>query len=56
MLKALLLLPLLGAGLLSLLPSRSVDLMRHLASVVAAATMLCAGLLLADFDPASAEI
>ena len=56
MLKALLLLPLLGAGLLSLLPNRSVDLMRHLASIAAAATMLCAGLLLVDFDAASAEI
>jgi NADH:ubiquinone oxidoreductase subunit 4 (subunit M) len=39
MLKVLLLLPLLGAAVLSLLPSRSVDLMRHLASIVAAATM-----------------
>ncbi len=56
MLKALLLLPLLGAGLLSLLPNRSVDLMRHLASIAAAATMLCAGLLLVDFDAANAEI
>ncbi|MEF8701513.1 MAG: NADH-quinone oxidoreductase subunit M [Candidatus Accumulibacter sp. UW20] len=56
MLKALLLLPLLGAGLLALLPSRSVDLMRRLASLIAAATLLGAGLLLADFDPASADI
>lgn len=40
MLKALLLLPLLGAGLLLLLPSRKVDLLRHVASIVAAATML----------------
>ncbi len=54
-LKILLLLPLVGAALLSLLPTRSVDLMRHLASIVAAATMLCACLLVADFDPAGAE-
>ncbi|HOG02497.1 MAG TPA: NADH-quinone oxidoreductase subunit M [Accumulibacter sp.] len=56
MLKALLLLPLLGAAVLSLLPSRSVDLLRHLASLVAAATMVCAFLLLVDFDSGSAEI
>ncbi|HRF74302.1 MAG TPA: NADH-quinone oxidoreductase subunit M [Accumulibacter sp.] len=56
MLKALLLLPLLGAGLLSLLPSRSVDLLRRLASIVAAATMLCACLLLANFDPAIGDV
>ncbi len=56
MLKTLLLLPLLGAAGLSLLPGRKVDLLRHLASVVAAATMLCAGLLLLDFDPDSAEM
>ncbi|MEF8714205.1 MAG: NADH-quinone oxidoreductase subunit M [Accumulibacter sp.] len=56
MLKTLLLLPLLGAALLSLLPSRRVDLLRHLASAIAAATMCCAGLLLLDFDPASADI
>jgi NADH-quinone oxidoreductase subunit M len=55
MLKALLLLPLLGAALLSLVPNRSVDLMRHVASLFAAATMLCAALLLVSFDPASAE-
>ena len=55
MLKILLLLPLVGAALLSLLPTRSVDLMRHFASVVAATTMLCACLLVADFDPAGAE-
>ncbi|HNC50710.1 MAG TPA: NADH-quinone oxidoreductase subunit M [Accumulibacter sp.] len=56
MLKTLLLLPLLGAALLALLPSRRFDLLRHVASVVAAATLLCAVLLLADFDAASAEI
>ena len=56
MLKALLLLPLFGAAVLSLLPSRSVDLLRHLASLVAAATMVCAFLLLVDFDSGSAEI
>ncbi|WP_374691720.1 NuoM family protein [Accumulibacter sp.] len=56
MLKALLLLPLLGAALVALLPNRSFDLMRHLASAVAAATMLCAGLLLASFDATTADI
>ncbi len=56
MLKTLLLLPLVGAVLLLLLPTRSVDLMRHLASVVAAATMLCAGLLLAGFRSGHGEI
>jgi NADH:ubiquinone oxidoreductase subunit 4 (subunit M) len=56
MLKTLLLLPLIGAAGLSLLPSRRVDLLRHLASVIAAATMFCAGLLLLDFDPTSADI
>ncbi|WP_186408089.1 complex I subunit 4 family protein [Candidatus Accumulibacter aalborgensis] len=56
MLKTLLLLPLLGAVLLTLLPGRSVDLMRYLASAVAAATALCAFLLLANFDSTSAEI
>ncbi len=56
MLKTLLLLPLFGAAGLSLLPGRKVDLLRHLASIVAAVTMLCAALLLLDFDPASAEI
>ena len=56
MLKTLLLLPLFGAALLSLLPSRRFDLLRHLASTIAAATMFCAGLLLLDFDPASADI
>ena len=56
MLKTLLLLPLVGAVLLLLLPTRSVDRMRHLASVVAAATMFCSGLLVAGFDPATGEI
>ena len=56
MLKTLLLLPLLGAGLLLLLPSRRIDLLRNVASMVAAATMLCAGLLLLNFDPASSEM
>jgi len=56
MLKTLLLMPLLGTGLLALVPKRNFDLLRHLASIVAAATMLGAGLLLLDFDPASAEI
>ncbi|WP_291993458.1 NADH-quinone oxidoreductase subunit M [Candidatus Accumulibacter sp. ACC003] len=56
MLKTLLLLPLLGAGLVLLLPSRRVDLLRHLASIIAAATMLCACLLLLNFDPTSGAI
>ncbi|MCB1966442.1 MAG: NADH-quinone oxidoreductase subunit M, partial [Candidatus Accumulibacter sp.] len=56
MLKTLLLLPLLGAGLLLLLPSRRIDLLRNVASMVAAATTLCAGLLLLNFDPASSEM
>ncbi len=56
MLKTLLLLPLLGAGLLLLLPSRKVDLLRHVASLFAAATMLCACLLLLDFDAAIGDI
>ena len=56
MLKILLLLPLFGAGLLLLLPSRNADLLRHVASVVAAATMLCAGVLLLDFDPGNGAI
>ncbi|WP_300451692.1 NADH-quinone oxidoreductase subunit M [Accumulibacter sp.] len=55
MLKTLLLLPLLGAALLSVLPTRSVDLMRYAASLVAAATMGCAFLLVASFDPSGAE-
>jgi NADH-quinone oxidoreductase subunit M len=38
------------------LPSRSVDLLRHVASIVAAATVLCAGLLLIDFDPTIGDI
>jgi NADH:ubiquinone oxidoreductase subunit 4 (subunit M) len=56
MLKALLLLPLLGAALVALLPNRSFDLMRHLASAVAGATVLCAGLLLTNFDATTADI
>ncbi|MCP5247107.1 MAG: NADH-quinone oxidoreductase subunit M [Candidatus Accumulibacter sp.] len=56
MLKTLLLLPLVGAALLALLPGRRVDLLRHLASIAAAATMLCAGLLLFSFDPAIGDI
>ncbi len=56
MLKILLLLPLVGAALLSLLPTRSADLMRQLASLVAAATVLCAGLLAVNFDSGSADI
>lgn len=56
MLKTLLLLPLFGAALISLLPSRRVDLLRYLASIVAALTMLCAFLMLLDFDTASSAI
>jgi len=56
MLKTLLLLPLFGAALVALLPNRSVDLMRQVASAVAAATMLCAILLLASFDATTADV
>jgi len=56
MLKILLLLPLVGAALLSLLPTRSVDLMRHLASLIAAAVMLCACFLVISFDASSADV
>ncbi len=56
MLKLLLALPLFGAVLLLLLPARNVDLLRRVAAGVAALTVVCAALLLIDFDPASAEM
>ncbi|MCM8594629.1 NuoM family protein [Accumulibacter sp.] len=51
MLRALLLLPLFGAGLLALVPARRVDLLRQLASLAAGATLVCSLLLLVAFDP-----
>ncbi len=56
MLKALLLLPLLGAALLWLLPSRNADLQRYVASLAAAGTMWCAWRLAVDFDPAGPDV
>ena len=54
-LKILLLVPLLGAVLLTVLPSRNVALLRHVAAFVAGVAVLCAWWLLAGFDPGSAE-
>lgn len=56
MLKTLLLLPLLGAGLLWLLPTRNVQAQRYLASLAAAATLLCACWLVAHFDPNGPDV
>ncbi len=56
MLKTLLVLPLLGAALLWLLPSRSADVQRHLASLAAAGTMFCSWWLAASFDASSPDV
>ena len=56
MLKLLLALPLFGSVLLLLLPARNVDLLRRVAAGVAALTVVCATLLLIDFDPGNAEM
>lgn len=53
-LKVLLLVPLLGAALLAVLPSRNADLLRHVATFAAGVAMLCAWWLLAGFDSSSA--
>jgi NADH-quinone oxidoreductase subunit M len=49
-LKVLLLLPLFGALLLTVLPSRNVDLLRHVAALVAGAAVLCSWWVLAGFE------
>mgnify|MGYP006975253300 FL=1 len=56
MLKALLLLPLLGALLVAVLPSRRPELIRAAALVVSAAVLAFAGVLVWHFDPLLGEL
>jgi NADH-quinone oxidoreductase subunit M len=55
MLKILLLLPLFGALLLTLLPGRKVDLLRHVAVLVTGVTVLCSWWVLAGFQSGVAD-